>query len=36
MRLERERHLNASSYERSENRQGYANGYKSKTPQRRL
>eukprot|EP01099_Mayorella_cantabrigiensis_P007343 TRINITY_DN6507_c0_g1_i1.p1 TRINITY_DN6507_c0_g1~~TRINITY_DN6507_c0_g1_i1.p1 ORF type:complete len:273 (-),score=2.52 TRINITY_DN6507_c0_g1_i1:627-1358(-) len=36
MRLERERHLNASSYERSENRQGYANGYKSKTVKTRV
>ena len=30
MLIERERHLNAASYERSENRQGYANGYKPK------
>lgn len=36
MRLERERHLNASPYERSENRQGYANGYKSKTVKTRV
>lgn len=31
MRIERERHLNAFAYERSEDRQGYANGYKPKT-----
>lgn len=30
MRLERDRHLRAQPYERTEERQGYANGYKSK------
>jgi len=30
MRLERSRHLQAAPYERSEDRQGYANGYKPK------
>lgn len=36
MRIERERHLNAQPYERSENRQGYANGYKPKTVKTRI
>ena len=36
MLIERERHLNAASYERSENRQGYANGYKPKTVKTRV
>lgn len=31
MQIERERHLNAASYERTDDRNGYANGYKSKT-----
>lgn len=31
MRLERSRHLNAGPYERSDERQGYANGFKPKT-----
>ena len=31
MRIERERHLNASMYERTDERTGYANGYKPKT-----
>lgn len=36
MLIERERHLNASAYERSEERQGYANGYKAKTVKTRV
>jgi putative transposase len=36
MRIERERHLNVQPYERSENRQGYANGYKPKTVKTRI
>ena len=36
MKLERERYLRAKSYERSEERQGYANGYKPKTVQTRV
>jgi putative transposase len=36
MRLERERHLQAHPYERSQARQGYANGYKPKTVKTRL
>lgn len=36
MRIERERHLNAQPYERSETRQGYANGYKPKTVKTRI
>ncbi len=36
MRLERERHLGAESYERSEQRRGYANGYKPKTVKTRV
>ena len=31
MRIERERQLNASMYERTDERTGYANGYKPKT-----
>ena len=31
MQFEREMHLNASKYERTEGRTGYANGYKPKT-----
>lgn len=36
MRLERERHLGVSPYERSPQRRGYANGYKPKTVKSRL
>ena len=36
MQIERQRHLNAVAYERSENRQGYANGYKPKTVKTRI
>nr|WP_113906327.1 transposase [Aliidiomarina celeris] len=36
MRLERERHLGAGPWERSEERQGYANGYKKKSLQSRF
>lgn len=36
MQAERQQHLQAAPYERSENRQGYANGYKSKTVTTRL
>ncbi|TVS19659.1 MAG: IS256 family transposase [Gammaproteobacteria bacterium] len=36
MCLERERHLNVSAYERSEQRRGYANGYKPKTVKTRV
>lgn len=36
MRMERDRHLKASAWERNENRQGYANGFKSKTISTRL
>lgn len=36
MLAERQQHLQAAPYERSENRQGYANGYKSKTLTTRL
>lgn len=36
MELERQRHLSAAPYERSERRQGYANGYKQKTVATRL
>jgi hypothetical protein len=36
MRLERERHLGAGSYERNEARRGYANGYKPKTMKTRM
>lgn len=35
MRLEREKHLGAAAYERSEQRRGYANGFKPKTVQSR-
>ncbi len=31
MRIERDRHLHAEPYQRTESRQGYANGFKSKT-----
>jgi putative transposase len=36
MFLEREKHLGASAYERSEDRLGYANGYKPKTVKTRI
>lgn len=36
MLVERERHLNARPYERSEERNGYANGYKPKTVKTRV
>jgi putative transposase len=36
MQLERQRHLNAAPYERSEQRRGRANGYKPKTVATRL
>lgn len=36
MRLERERYLGAAHYERSEEREGYANGFKAKTVKTRL
>ena len=36
MRLERDRHLRAAPYERSSDRQGYANGYKAKTLRSRM
>ena len=36
MRLERSKHLQALPYERSEDRQGYANGYKLKTVSTRI
>jgi putative transposase len=36
MRIERSRHLGAGAWERSEGRQGYANGYKPKTMKSRL
>ena len=36
MRLERERHLGAGPYERSNERCGYANGYKPRTMKTRL
>lgn len=36
MRIERERHLGASPYERSGQRTGYANGYKPKTVKSRV
>lgn len=36
MRLERQNHLGAGPYERSDARRGYANGYKSKTVQTRV
>ena len=36
MKLDRSRHLQAGLYERNDNRQGYANGYKPKTIKSRL
>jgi len=36
MKLDRSRHLNAVPYERSEGRQGYANGFKPKTVKSRV
>jgi transposase-like protein len=36
MRLEREKYLGAAAYERSEQRRGYANGFKPKTVQTRV
>ena len=36
MKLDRSRHLQATSYERTEERNGYANGFKPKTVQTRL
>lgn len=36
MRIERSRHLGAGAWERSETRQGYANGFKPKTMKSRL
>ena len=36
MKLEREQYLKAKSYERSEERQGYANGFKPKSVQTRI
>jgi putative transposase len=36
MRIERSRHLGADAWERSQNRQGYANGFKPKTMKSRL
>lgn len=36
MKLDRSRHLQAGLYERSDNRQGYANGYKPKTIKSRI
>lgn len=36
MRLERERHLGAEPYERTEERRGYANGFKPKTVKTRV
>ena len=36
MKLERSRHLGAMAYERSETREGYANGYKPKKLQTRM
>jgi len=36
MRLERQNHLGVGPYERSEDRQGYANGYKPKTVKTRV
>ena len=36
MMLEREQHLGAGAYERSDSRNGYANGYKSKTVKTRI
>ncbi len=36
MRLEREQHLNAEAYERTDQRNGYRNGFKSKTVKTRM
>ncbi len=36
MEIQRQQHLNAAPYERTERRRGYANGYKSKTVATRL
>ncbi len=36
MRIERDRHLNASPYERTEARHGYANGFKPKQLKTRI
>lgn len=36
MQLEREKYLQASEYERTEQRKGYANGYKPKTVKTRV
>src|SRR5215216_3485638 len=36
MRIERDRHLNAKAYERTESRSGYANGFKPKQIKTRL
>ncbi|MCD6576669.1 MAG: transposase, partial [Anaerolineaceae bacterium] len=36
MQIERENYLQAKPYERSENRRGYANGYKPKTVKTRV
>lgn len=36
MQVEREKYLQAGSYERTEDRQGYANGYKPKTVKTRI
>ena len=36
MRIERERHLNATAYERTESRNGYSNGFKPKQLYTRL
>lgn len=36
MKVERSRHLQAGPYERSEQRQGYANGFKAKRVRRRV
>src|SRR5690606_25920482 len=36
MHLERQKYLNASDYERTETRRGYANGYKPKTVKTRV
>lgn len=36
MRVERERHVGAGRYERSDARRGYANGYKTRTMKTRM
>jgi transposase-like protein len=36
MRIERNKHLNVEAYERSEDRRGYANGFKDKTLKTRI